>query len=82
MRGAVLHKLGLNLIKERIMRRNYGICRQRPFHQGKDPERLRFVDSAGEVVCKEVMFWYAQKVAFYKSSALILRAKKCQMGRL
>jgi hypothetical protein len=63
MRGAVLHRLGLNIVKERIMRRHYGVSYNRTgFKQGKDPIHLKGVDVAGEVVCMDVMRWYAYKV--------------------
>ena len=63
MRGAVLHKLGLNIVKERIMRRHYGVRYNRQgFKHGKDPIHLKGLDAAGEVVCQHVMRWYAYKV--------------------
>jgi succinate dehydrogenase/fumarate reductase flavoprotein subunit len=63
MRGAVLHKLGLNIVKERIMRRHYGVGAIRaPFKHGKDPIHLKGLDAAGEAVCQDVMHWYAYKV--------------------
>ncbi len=63
MRGAVLHKLGLNLIKERVIRSNYGVVRWRPFKEGKDPKRLKRIDEDGEEYCADVMYWYAKKVS-------------------
>ena len=66
MRGAVLHKLGLNLIKERVMRRHYGIKHWRAFEEGKDPERLRGENAAGETICQDAMMWYA-KMVFLKN---------------
>ena len=64
MRGAVLHKMGLNYVKERVMRRHYGVLYSRPgFRDGKDPEHFRSVNIAGEEVCDNVMQWYAFKVS-------------------
>lgn len=63
MRGAVLHKMGLHLVKERLMRRHYGVeFWRRGFQNGIDPEYLRGCDATGEEVCKDVMNWYATKV--------------------
>jgi hypothetical protein len=63
MRGAVLHKLGLNVVKERLMRRHYGVKFNRlGFKPGKDPAHLKGYDLAGNVICKNAMRWYAHKV--------------------
>jgi hypothetical protein len=70
MRGAVLHRMGAILVKERIMRRHYGVRHYRAFKPGADPERLRAVDASGQTVCSDVMKWYAYKVCtlFYRST--------------
>lgn len=62
MRGAVLHKMGLNLVKERMMRAHYGVKYYRNFIEGSDPERLRDEDAAGDTICQDVMNWFANKV--------------------
>jgi len=63
MRGAVLHKLGLNVVRERLMRRHYGVSFNRlGFNPRKDPVHLKGIDAAGDVICKGVMKWYAKKV--------------------
>jgi len=61
MKGAVLHKLGLNFVKERIMRRSYGVRFYRPF-EDDDPIERKSMDLAGETICTGVMDWYATKV--------------------
>jgi hypothetical protein len=61
MRGAVLHKMGLNFVKERLMRRHYGVSHWRDFQAG-DPQYLKGVSIAGNVICNDVMKWYAYKV--------------------
>ena len=61
MRGAVLHSLGLN-VKERIMRRSYGVIHIPVFIPGTHPERLKTHDISGVARCKDVMKWYALKV--------------------
>ncbi len=86
MRGAVLHKLGLNIVKERIMRRHYGVSHYREgFKHGKDPIHLKGVNAAGEVVCNDVMRWYAYKVpapyTTLMSDADLCSAKRCPTGR-
>jgi hypothetical protein len=63
MRGAVLHKVGLKFVKERFMRRHYGVeFRRRPFYHESDPQHLFDTDPDGEEVCKDVLQWYATKV--------------------
>lgn len=81
MRGAVLHKMGLNLVKERMMRRHYGVSHYRNFLEGQDPEYLRGEDAAGDIICNSVMKWYAKKVQT-KQSVLNNRVKGWKMGKL
>ena len=66
MKGAVLHKLGLNFIKERIMRRNYGIEYSRAWKTG-DPREHTWTNPKGELRCN-VMKWYATKVSIYSTA--------------
>lgn len=63
MRGAVLHRMGFNFVKERIMRRNYGVTYiKTPFEPGVDPEHLKEISISGLPACRDVMRWYAKKV--------------------
>ena len=62
MRGAVMHGLGLNLVKERLMRRSHGVVTQPIFRPGVDPQDRRSVDIIGIARCRDVMDWYARKV--------------------
>ena len=62
MKGAVLHKLGLNAIKERVMRRHYGVEYKAPFEEGVHPEHLKTRNAAGTIVCRAACKWYANKV--------------------
>ena len=67
MRGAVLHGLDLNMIKERLMRRSYGIEVHPVFDANIHPEAKKFVDKTDSVLrCKEVMRWYAIKVRSFQ----------------
>jgi len=62
MRGAVLHGLGMDLIKERLMRRSYGSEFQAIFNADEHPESLKFIDHIdGRFRCN-IMKWYACKV--------------------
>jgi hypothetical protein len=62
MRGAVLHGLGMDLVKERLMRRSYGSEFQSIFNSDEHPESLKFLDDIdGRYRCN-VMKWYACKV--------------------
>jgi hypothetical protein len=63
MRGAVLHKMGLNSIKERIMRRHYGVEFKALFEAGVHPEHLKGTNAAGRTVCLSACRWYAHKVS-------------------
>ena len=62
MRGAVLSGLGLNFIKERVMRRSYGVTSHPVFMSGQHPVSRRFVDVDGTIRCRDVMSWYVVKV--------------------
>lgn len=61
-RGAVLYKLGLNLVKEHVMRVHYGIATWVAFVEGQHPRPLRRVSNDGKPICTNVMLWYANKV--------------------
>jgi len=62
MRGAILHKVGLDVVKERVMRRHYGISTSKSFRYDHDPDRLKYTGPDGETMCRDVMGWYARKV--------------------
>jgi hypothetical protein len=62
MRGAVLYKLGLDFVKDRIMRMSYGVRMRSWWRQGYHPESRRVVGLDGEPRCRGVMDWYAHKV--------------------
>ena len=71
MRGAVLHGLGLNLIKERNMRRSYGITTQPEFVNGVHPIGRRTVSPIdGSIRCKDVMRWYVTKVHIHSPAQI------------
>ena len=63
MRGAVLHKLQLKLVKSRIMKASYGLVAEPTFIPRQHPERLKFRDKVdGNYRCKDVMRWSVTKV--------------------
>jgi len=62
MRGAVLHGLGMDLIKERLMRRCYGSEFQVVFDAAKHPEHLQISARIDGSYRCNVMKWYAKKV--------------------
>ena len=62
MRGAVLYKLGLDYVKDRVMRRSYGVPTSVIFRDGYHPISRRWVDAAGDTRCQGVMRWFATKV--------------------
>lgn len=64
MRGAVLHKLGLDFVRERIMRLSYGISTCPLFRTGYHPCSGKFIHIDGHARCRELMEWYAAKVLY------------------
>lgn len=61
MKGAVLYKLGLALVKERMMRMSYGTETSAVFRPNYHPEYRRYLSDAG-ARCRGVMDWFAFKV--------------------
>jgi hypothetical protein len=62
MKGAVLHRLGLNAVKERMMRSNYGIEVNTPFISGFHPQSSRYTNARGDERCNIGLDWIAYKV--------------------
>ena len=62
MRGAVLYKMGMNMVKERVMRRHYGLVISDAFREGYDPEDLKFRAKDGTYRVRNVLHWFANKV--------------------
>jgi hypothetical protein len=65
MKGAVLHLLNGNVVKERLLRRHYGTRFHEDFKEGEHPESRKIIDVDGKPYCEDVMFWYAKKVKNY-----------------
>ena len=61
-RGAVLQMLKACEVKERILRRHYGVTTTRLFRKEKDPKQLKILSEDGWQ-CASVMFWLATKVS-------------------
>lgn len=61
MRGAVLYKMELNMVKDRVMRRNYGIVIADTFREG-DPEKLKYCGKDGKFMTRNVLDWFVRKV--------------------
>src|SRR5271169_1963283 len=61
-RGAVMHKLGINYVKERVLRRHYGTVVTKPFVDGLHPDSLKSMHPDGVIRCSSVMLWYVNKV--------------------
>jgi hypothetical protein len=64
MKGAVLYKLGLDLVRNRVMRVSYGIEQRLPFQEGRHPESLRVIGLEGHSMCEGIMYWFAKKVSY------------------
>jgi len=82
MKGAVLHKLGLKLVKWRIMKASYGLVSEPTFIDGQHPERLKFRDKIdGNWRCRDVMKWCARKADLSHELSLTRRAPEWKMRR-
>jgi hypothetical protein len=79
MRGAVLYKLGLDFVKDRVMRRSYGINTDWHFRHGYHPESRKRVGLDGATLCKGLMFWFVTKVV-HKWTLNYLRKNMSQPG--
>lgn len=66
MKGAILYRLGMNSVKERKMRANYGIAACEIFRQGVHPASSKYVDPAGEFRSNAGVEWAAKKVTHLK----------------
>jgi hypothetical protein len=62
MRGAVLHKLGLDFVTDRFARKCYGVAYNAEFKTGVHPSGRKITCLDGRVRCENVMEWYAKKV--------------------
>lgn len=67
MRGAVMHKLGLELVKDRIMPRSYGVRQNVPFRPGYHPMSQKVTGVDGLIYCENVMNWFVHKVCSSKN---------------
>jgi hypothetical protein len=68
MKGAVLHQLGLNMVKERIMRSNYGFRERVTFVPGVHPESSRYTSPEGKQRSNLGVIWVAYKVRLLKGA--------------
>lgn len=75
MRGAVLYKLGLDFVKDRVMRLSYGVITRVQFRPGYHPQSRRYIPIEGTVSCKGVMDWFAHKVHFHFHNSDLLGPK-------
>lgn len=62
MRGAVLHKLGLDFVKDRVVRKSYGVTYNAEFRRGHHPASRKINCLDGITRCENVMDWYAKRV--------------------
>jgi hypothetical protein len=68
--GSVLYSTGLKYVRERVLRRHYGIITKVDFEEGKHPPNLRIIDLDGKVKCRDVVHWFARKVNSANSQLL------------
>jgi hypothetical protein len=64
MKGAVLYKLGLDFVKDRVMRVSYGTTTGVPFEEGHHPDSRKVMGYDGTARCSGVMHWFAKKVSY------------------
>ena len=62
MKGAVLYKLGLDLVRTRVMRSSYGTEIRVTFKEGVHPEYRKVYDYDRLPRCDGYMYWFAKKV--------------------
>jgi len=62
MKGAVLYKLGLDLVETRVLRYSYGMDGFVPFKDGYHPEDRKVYDYEGVAKCEGYLHWFAKKV--------------------
>jgi len=74
-----MHRLGLDIVRERLMHAHYGIEKAIPFEFGKSPMSFMSVGPDGVMRCTGVMHWYAHMVSIGESK-LNRRTKKFLMG--
>lgn len=80
MRGAVLRRvMGSDMVKERILRRHYGLSTSVPFREGYHLEALKFEGEDGTLRCQTVD-WIANRVSRFLLF-LIIRETNFQIGR-
>jgi len=80
VRGAVLYRLGLDIVTHRIMRLSYGIAAATEFREGYHPPARKCTGIDGIVRCRDVMDWYATKVTYFVSYSADSRARGLQGG--
>ena len=58
----MLYKLGLDFVKDRVMRVSYGTASRVPFRHGYHPVSRKEIDYDGRPRCGGVMQWFSKKV--------------------
>jgi hypothetical protein len=81
MRGAVLYKLGLDYVKDRVARFSYGVTYNAEFVAGHHPNNRKIACLDGVVRCSDVMDWYAKKAFIRWRPFLIIGRKVGQWSR-
>ena len=74
-----MHRLGLDIVRERLIHAHYGIEKATPFEFGKSPMSLMSVGPDGVMRCMGVMHWYAHMV-FFCQRKLNRRTKRSLTG--
>ena len=52
----------MDVVRERVMRRHYGIKISKPFREGYHPDILKSRGMDGKFWCSNLMLWLADKV--------------------
>jgi hypothetical protein len=80
MRGAVLYKLGLDFVKDRVMRVSYGTSARVAFEEGYHPISRKVTDYDGYARCSGVMHWFAKKVTLRWKTPLTFQGVSLASG--
>jgi len=62
VRGAVMHGLNSRIVKQRVLRRHYGIATSVAWNNERHPLERRWKDKLDGTWRVDVMRWYAHKV--------------------
>jgi hypothetical protein len=82
MKGAVLYKLGLDLVRTRIMRSSYGTELRLSFKEGIHRESRKVYDYDNLPRCEGCMYWFAKKASHFISGFSNVKGLSIESGTI